>query len=65
LVEWNPGFNPDFFSIDKSQAEINAIWAVFPNARILLCDFHRQQSWQRWIHSSDVPKEHRDELFQK
>jgi len=35
---------------------MNAIAAAFPDSRVLLCDFHRQQSWQRWIHSSDVPQ---------
>jgi len=65
LRAWNPTFNPTFFSIDKSQAEMNAIEAAFPQSRILLCDFHRQQAWQRWLSGSDVPKQHRDDLFTK
>jgi hypothetical protein len=65
LRNWNPTFNPKFFSIDKSQPEINAIQNTFPHSRILLCDFHRQQSWQRWIHGSDVKKEYKDDLFEK
>lgn len=65
LLEWNPTWKPKFFNIDKSQAEINAINSVFPDARILLCDFHRSQSQQRWLKSSDVPTEFRADLFDK
>ncbi|KAF5830515.1 hypothetical protein DUNSADRAFT_14400 [Dunaliella salina] len=65
LRTWNPSFNPTFFSIDKSQAEMNAIHAEFPDSRILLCDFHRQQLWQRWIASSDVPRQYKDDLLEK
>jgi hypothetical protein len=56
---WNPDWAPGYFNIDKCHAEINAITDEFPSARILLCDFHRQQLLQRWVNSSDVPAVHK------
>ena len=33
---------------DYSEAELNAIEAVFPSTTVYLCDFHREQAWMRW-----------------
>lgn len=57
LKENNPEWNPAHFTVDKSDAEANAIKAVFPECKILLCDFHRLQAKQRWPSKSkhDVP----------
>ncbi|XP_070394561.1 uncharacterized protein [Dermacentor albipictus] len=46
---WNPTLSPKFWMVDYSQAEISALSAAFPNSRPVLCDFHREQAWQRWI----------------
>jgi len=35
--------------IDKSDTEINAIKAAFPDADIRICFFHVMQAWQRWL----------------
>lgn len=32
-----------------SAAEMAAISAAFPNCKTYLCDFHREQSWERWV----------------
>ena len=32
-----------------SEAEITALEASFPNTTIYLCDFHREQAWERWV----------------
>jgi hypothetical protein len=34
---------------DKCDAERNAVRAVWPNAQLLLCAFHRCQAWWRWL----------------
>ncbi|KAG0430966.1 hypothetical protein HPB47_022216 [Ixodes persulcatus] len=44
---WNPELSPKFWMVDYSQAEINALSAAFPSSRPVLCDFHREQAWQR------------------
>lgn len=33
---------------DYSEAEILAIESAFPNTQVYLCDFHREQCWERW-----------------
>ena len=33
---------------DYSKAEISALETCFPNATVYLCDFHREQAWERW-----------------
>lgn len=46
---WNPTLSPKFWMVDYSQAEISALSAAFPNSRPVLCDFHREQAWHRWL----------------
>jgi hypothetical protein len=48
LCEKNPEWKPEHCIVDYSDAEINAIRAVFPDALVLLCDFHREQAWERY-----------------
>ncbi|XP_065188116.1 uncharacterized protein LOC135818812 [Sycon ciliatum] len=48
IKENTPLLHPKFFMTDYSEAEMLAIEKVFPEARIYLCDFHREQAWQRW-----------------
>jgi hypothetical protein len=51
LKAWNPGWCPTHFMVDKSAAEQSAVAAAYPQARILLCDFHRLQAQWRWLNS--------------
>ena len=44
-----PGWKPETFMIDKSDAEIHGIKMVFPWAVVFLCYFHVKQAWDRWI----------------
>ena len=48
LKQWNPHWKPSFFIIDYSEAELGAIEEVFPSTKVYLCDFHREQAWERW-----------------
>lgn len=49
IASWNPEWNPPYFMTDYSDAEISAIESVFPQCKVYLCDFHREQCWKRWI----------------
>ena len=49
LQSWNADFNPPCFMTDYSDAEIGAIESIFPNCKVFLCDFHREQAWERWV----------------
>ena len=49
IRSWNPDWKPDFFMTDYSEAEISALEASFPNTTVYLCDFHREQAWERWV----------------
>ena len=48
LRTWNESWNPKYFMVDFSLAEIDAIEKSFPNVSVYICDFHRIQAWQRW-----------------
>ena len=52
LKSWNPTWNPRFFMSDYSEAELLALEAVFPSVHVYLCDFHREQCWERWVKNS-------------
>ncbi|XP_065224452.1 uncharacterized protein LOC135848469 [Planococcus citri] len=45
---WNSSWNPQYFVVDFSEAEINALKAVF-GCYVYLCDFHWEQAWGRWV----------------
>ena len=49
VSSWNPEWKPPCFMTDYSEAEIGAIGTVFPSYQTYLCDFHRKQSWERWV----------------
>ena len=37
---------------DFCPAEISAVEATLPGTRVLICDFHREQAWERWCKST-------------
>ncbi|XP_065645230.1 uncharacterized protein LOC136075723 [Hydra vulgaris] len=49
IKEWNPLFQPKFFCTDYSNEEINSLESVFPGCKVFICDFHREQAWERWL----------------
>lgn len=52
IKRWNPKWNPKFFMCDYSEAELLALEASFPSVKVFLCDFHREQAWERWAKNS-------------
>ena len=52
IKSWNPKWNPPFFMVDYSEAEILALEAVFAGIQVYLCDFHREQAWVRWVNNT-------------
>lgn len=65
LQSWNPQWKPRFFMCDCSDAEIAALEAVIPSVTIYLCDFHREQCWERWTKDGKhgLSDEARDKLL--
>ena len=49
LKSWNPDWKPPYFMTDYCDAEIAAIESTFTECKVFLCDFHREQAWERWI----------------
>ena len=51
---------------DYSEAELTAISNAFPTVKTYLCDFHREQCWERWVkdHQHNVPAEGGDILLE-
>ena len=35
--------------MDYSEAEMAAVQKLFPSTQVLVCDFHREQAWERWV----------------
>ena len=52
LTSWNPSWKPKYFMTDYSEAEIAALETCFPDVTVYLCDFHREQAWERWTRDS-------------
>ncbi|KAI8506623.1 hypothetical protein Bbelb_160500 [Branchiostoma belcheri] len=50
---WNPDWMPSHFMVDKSNMEINALKAEFPEANVILCDFHREKAWVEWSRKAE------------
>ena len=53
IKQWNPKWSPPFFMTDYSEAEQLAISAIFPGSVVYLCNFHREQAWERWVKDSN------------
>ena len=49
LKSWNPDWEPQFYLTDYSDTEISAVNKLFPNTQVYLCEFHREQAWERWV----------------
>ncbi|WAR16481.1 hypothetical protein MAR_031075 [Mya arenaria] len=49
LKSWNPTWKPPYFITDYDRKEMKAIEETFPGCFTILCDFHREQSWKRWV----------------
>lgn len=49
LKSWNPEWEPQFYLKDYSGAEIAAVNKLFPRTQVYLCEFHREQAWERWV----------------
>ena len=49
LSKWNPTWKPKYFMTDYCDAEMSAIEELFPGCQTYLCDFHREQCWERWV----------------
>ncbi|XP_046845652.1 uncharacterized protein LOC124439471 [Xenia sp. Carnegie-2017] len=67
LREWNPEWKPANFMTDFSVVEIHSIESVFQDVgtSVFLCDFHREQAWERWTKKSEhgLTSEDREKLL--
>ena len=65
IKQWNPKWEPPLFMSDYSEAEQLAIAQVFPYSKFYICDFHREQSWERWVknHNHGLTKSEGEELL--
>ncbi|XP_028409957.1 uncharacterized protein LOC114532613 [Dendronephthya gigantea] len=46
IKEWNPDWKPKVFMADNDSEETAAILSCFPDCKVLLSDFHREQAWR-------------------
>lgn len=62
--EWNPDWSPHLFMTDNCSQEIQAIENLFLECKVLLCDFHREQAWERWASkTANGVVAHKEELL--
>ena len=57
---------PLYFMCDYSEAELVALAEeVFPITTVYLCDFHREQAWDRWVrdHKHGLNQSEAEELL--
>ena len=47
IKSWTPSWDPKYFITDYSDAEMSAINMCFPQTQLYLCEFHREQAWER------------------
>ena len=66
IKDWNPNYSPKFFMSDYSEAKMLAVEKIFPDTKVYLCDFHREQSWERWVknHENEVSPADQAELLE-
>ena len=50
---------------DYSEAEMLVIKKAFPSTTHYLCDFHIEQSWERWVrnHNNQISPDDQDTLL--
>ena len=48
LKNWNQEWKPMYFIVDYSEAEMQVIEESFSETKVYICDFHREQAWERW-----------------
>ena len=53
VKSWNPDINPKYAMVDFDAAEILSLEKLFEGIRVFLCDFHREQSWTRWVNKKE------------
>jgi len=56
-------FENTVFMVDKAQAEISALQAVFPNNRVLLCRFHVAKAFLQEIKKSQLSSTDKESLY--
>ena len=49
IKSWTPNWDPKYFITDYLDAEMSAINKFFPKTQLYLCEFHREQAWERWV----------------
>ena len=50
---WNPEVLPKYAFIDFDEREIVSLESIYPNIEVYLCDFHREQAWNRWVNKAE------------
>ncbi|XP_065679788.1 uncharacterized protein LOC136094113 [Hydra vulgaris] len=49
IKSWNNDLNPKYGMSDYCVEEINSLEKVFVGCVVFICDFHREQAWDRWL----------------
>ena len=63
LQRWNPQWNPKYFMVNFSAAEIGSSEVRFPHAVPYMCDFHRHLAIQRWARTGKNGLEQKQQEF--
>ena len=50
---WNPEVLPKYAFVDFDERKIVSLEPIYPNIEVYLCDFHREQAWNRWVNKAE------------
>lgn len=54
VKNWNPGVEPRYVMCDQDEKHFVAVESTWPSARLLLCDYCREQDWTQWINHDET-----------
>ena len=44
---------PKYAFVDFDERKIVSLELIYPNIEVYLCDFHREQAWNRWVNKAE------------
>ena len=50
---WNPEVLQKYAFADFEERQIVSLESIYQNIEVYLCDFHREQAWNRWVNKAE------------
>lgn len=53
LRKWCPNFQLRYWMVDYCNVKINALHETYPESKVVLCNFHKGQAWDKWMRKKE------------